>query len=311
LCKEANQTRWFSYSRVALWIITYHESLCKHILANISSDGEISGLSDSWAKFFQWLMKETFMAQTFAVAEYGEIFLEHAFLWGDDGAGDRCFVIHDFLLDWKAQLRAIQADTETYFTVTYAFCLENNIDAKSLICRMVSRFTDYTLRRVSFWFNPPYMFARLKKGDAIIVELAKKIMATKQELEGSDAFHEEGWDGLGFLTDEDTVSDIESMAETTELPDRLSQKINVFFGVVPVHNAKMENVFRYIRDLPLANYTVEGLTSTTRAAMCDTYSPYWCHSDRDLFQQRKKDKALLKERELSMPPKARTSLEQK
>ena len=68
-CPEACQTRWFTYSRGAFWILKYWAPLHTAIMTNV---GSYATLKDSFKLLVDWMADHKLLLQLNIIAEFGE-----------------------------------------------------------------------------------------------------------------------------------------------------------------------------------------------------------------------------------------------
>jgi hypothetical protein len=80
-CKpeKATQTRWFAYGRVATWLVDINQFLLTAQIAKTVAKTH-SEMSASWKQLMEWLFNKELMLQVAIIAEFGQQFLEYAFL---------------------------------------------------------------------------------------------------------------------------------------------------------------------------------------------------------------------------------------
>ena len=100
-CDEASLTRWYSFSRVAFWILQYWTPLIEAARVHV---GKWDVLCDSWQQLLLWLQDKDLLLQLHIIADIGNAFLEQAFLWAQDGDGCHAYVIHGKIEHWLTML---------------------------------------------------------------------------------------------------------------------------------------------------------------------------------------------------------------
>jgi hypothetical protein len=243
---EGCQTRWWSYGRVAIWLLQHHNSAYSAI------DKEIAGTrepSQAWVKLLKGLTDETLLTQVHILAEFGLAFCEHEFLFIESGDSRHALVIHERLEQAFCLLATIiglpEKPTSPKPSSLQPATLSNE-SVLELINSFTKTFADYFHVRTAFWFEPPFLFASLHN-PSTRKDTAKKILRAFAEKRGKPEFKSEHWDALGLLTSEELLADLRVLAETGELPERLRLWVVGHFGRLPVGNAFMESVFQHIK----------------------------------------------------------------
>jgi hypothetical protein len=128
---------------------------------------------------------------------------------------------------WIVHLHAIRAQVTHYFPKSVKFCVENGMDVelgKRWALSFVDTFTTYLKRRMSFWYEAPFIFCRLRWGEGE-AQATASMMLSKRAEHCSVKLRACNWDAFGYLVHSDSVADLRTVALSGTMPDRLAQKI--------------------------------------------------------------------------------------
>ena len=210
-------------------------------------------------------MDKPLIIQVYIIAEAGEVFLEHAFLWTEKGDGCHAFGVHKKLEEWLDVLHSMYISPQSYFNATLKYAREHGIEGEACeyTSTFVSTFGDYLKTRIEFWFQPPFIFARL--GDAAAnKQMAQYFLKVHDDIQaGRGKYDIAQWGALGYFEGQ-ALEDVRHLAATGEMRAHLRAQLNGHFAHVAIHNAKCEHVFRLIRDMPLASYGNALITAVVR-----------------------------------------------
>ena len=155
---------------------------------------------------------------------------------------------------------------EAWFPSTWKFARKHGMlaTASSYISSYVRTFHNYLSMRTQFWWEPPFIFARL--GDSGNPCARKKLaghlltVVDDPTFEDRVAFH-----ALGYLKTPAFVSALRNLAAGGAHDKVVQSMLEKDFRRLPVHNAAMECIFRDLTDIThLASYTPETLTAVVR-----------------------------------------------
>ncbi|KAG2422632.1 hypothetical protein HYH02_015407 [Chlamydomonas schloesseri] len=238
-------TRWDIFCQVARWFMGRYNSVLT-VLAEWTKALGNKCPADQ-VKLFKQLTEPSMLIQTSILAEFATVYSTSAQLWAEDKGGFRAFEIHGFFEQSLSQLAAAYCQPEEHFPLMYGLARTHGIGKEELtrlIQSFVGAYAEYMHQRCLFWWQPPYVFARLgaKQGAP---DAARHILHTAFD----NGALRPTWKALGLLSNPETLAGVKDLAAGGELKpgSTLHTFLYTYFAPLRISNAVSETALKVLK----------------------------------------------------------------